>query len=86
MSANWFLLIFLFYVAKVYNKPVHKSVFGLSDILFVAHSACDAVYQVVAFARDVFTCLICSKGCGASDVATAVKDGAVVTSFVLTLV
>ena len=50
MSAYGFFLVSSFDVAKVHYKAVHKSVLCLSDVLFVASSACDTIYEIVALA------------------------------------
>ena len=80
MSANWFFLVFPFDVTKMHDKPVHKSVFCLSDILFVANSACDAINKVMAFARDVLSGTVCSVSGCAGDPATSVQQRAVVAA------
>jgi len=73
MSANWICEVLLFYVPKMGAESVHKAVFGLTYVLFVAYSTGDAIYQVMAFTRDVFPGLIFSCCCCTNNSAASVQ-------------
>ena len=65
------------YDPKVSLEPIHQASFGLSDVLFGAFVACDAINEIVTLACDIVFGHVFSSSVGALDPSCGVQFGAV---------
>ena len=86
VAAHFTVRFVVSYVVKMGQKPVHKSVFGLSHILHPTFFARDAVYEVGAFTSDVVSGLVVPTRRLAAYVPCFVEFGTVSAGFGVTWV
>ena len=63
MSGHFMFILLMFYQIEMTLEPCFQSILCLSNILFTAFFAVDAVYEVVAHTVYIFHTCVCAPGC-----------------------